>query len=65
MDAWFYWYTFADAQIKANLFDKAKKSIQKGTTLARQSSLPDAVENFKQLNDKLEKKKKLIKITEQ
>ncbi|MEQ2528449.1 hypothetical protein WMO40_17325 [Bacillaceae bacterium CLA-AA-H227] len=58
MDAWFYWYTLADAQIKANLFEKARSSIQKGTTLAKQLSLPDAVENFKQLNDKLEKKKK-------
>ena len=29
MDAWFYWYTLADAQIKANLFEKAKDSIQK------------------------------------
>ena len=58
MDAWFYWYTLADAQIKANLFEKASNSIQKGTTLAKQLSLPDAVEKFKQLSDKLEKKKK-------
>lgn len=58
MDAWFYWYTLADAQIKANLFEKARNSIQKGTTLAKQLSLPDAVENFEQLSDKLEKKKK-------
>jgi hypothetical protein len=58
MDAWFYWYTLADAQIKANLFDKATKSIQKGTTLAKLSSLPEVVENFEQLSDKLKKKKK-------
>ena len=58
MDAWFYWYTLADAQIKANLFEKARDSIQKGTTLAKQLSLPDAVENFEQLSDTLEKKKK-------
>ena len=58
MDAWFYWYTLADAQIKANLFEKARNSIQKGTTLAKQLSLPDAVENFERLSDKLEKKKK-------
>jgi hypothetical protein len=58
MDAWFYWYTLADAQIKANLFDKAIKSIQKGTALAKQLSLPDAVENFNQLSDKLKKMKK-------
>jgi hypothetical protein len=58
MNAWFYWYTLADAQIKANLFDEAKKSIQEGTSLAKQSSLADAVENFTQLNVKLENKKK-------
>jgi hypothetical protein len=58
MDAWFYWYTLADAQIKANLFEKARNSIQKGTTLAKQLSLPDAVESFEQLSDKLEKGKK-------
>lgn len=58
MDAWFYWYTLADAQIKANLYDKAKKSIQKGTTLAKQSSLPEVVENFEQLSEMLKKKKK-------
>lgn len=58
MDAWFYWYTFADAQIKANLFDKAKKSIQIGTSLAKKLSLDDVVENFNQLKMKLENKKK-------
>ena len=58
MDAWFYWYTLADAQIKANLFEKARNSIQKGTTLAKQLSLPDEVKNFEQLSDKLDKKKK-------
>ncbi|NHM33625.1 hypothetical protein [Neobacillus terrae] len=58
MDTWYYWYTLADAQIKANLFEKARKSIQKGTTLAKQLSLPDEVKNFEQLSDKLDKKKK-------
>lgn len=58
LDAWFYWYTLADAQIKANLFEKARNSIQKGITLAKQLSLADVVENFEQLSDKLEKKKK-------
>ncbi|TCN19737.1 hypothetical protein [Mesobacillus foraminis] len=58
MDAWFYWYTLADAQIKAKQFEKAKSSIQKGTSLAKELSIPDAIENFKKLNDKLEKKKK-------
>jgi hypothetical protein len=63
MDTWIYWYTIADAQIKANLFDKATKLIQKGTTLAKQISLPGEVEYFNQLFnqliDKMEKKKKL------
>jgi hypothetical protein len=58
MDAWFYWYTLADAQIKAKLFDKAKISIQKGTTLAKELSMPDVVEDFEQLSDKLKKRKK-------
>ena len=60
MDAWFYWYTLADAQIKANLFEKARNSIQKGTTLAKQLSLPDAVKNIERLSDKLEKKEKSL-----
>jgi hypothetical protein len=29
-NAWIYWYALADAQIKANFFDKAQSSIQKG-----------------------------------
>jgi hypothetical protein len=58
MDAWFYWYTLADAQIKANLFEKARDSIQKGTTLAKQLSLTDEVKSFEQLSEKLKKKKK-------
>jgi hypothetical protein len=58
MDAWFYWYTLADAQIKANLFEKASDSIQKGTTLAKQLSLADEVESFEQLSEKLKKKKR-------
>lgn len=58
MDAWFYWYTLADAQIKANSLEKARNSLQRGTSLAKQLSLPDAVKNFEQLSDKLEMKKK-------
>jgi hypothetical protein len=58
MDAWFYWYTLADAQIKANFFEKARNSIDKGTILATQLSLPDAVKNFEKLRHKLEKRKK-------
>ncbi|MGV6998577.1 hypothetical protein ACWA2C_07625 [Priestia megaterium] len=30
LDAWYYWYCLADAQIKANSFDEASKSIKKG-----------------------------------
>jgi hypothetical protein len=58
MNAWFYWYTLADAQIKANLFDKAEKSIQEGNSLAEQSSLDFGIEKFNQLKIKLENKKK-------
>jgi hypothetical protein len=58
MDAWFYWYTLADAQIKANLFEKARKSIQKGTTLAKELSMTDVIEDFEQLSEKLKKKEK-------
>jgi hypothetical protein len=58
MDAWFYWFTLADEQIKANLFEKARNSIRKGTTLAKQLSLHDVVDDFEQLSDKLMKKKK-------
>ncbi|WP_201781448.1 hypothetical protein [Sporosarcina globispora] len=57
MDAWFHLYTLADAQIKASLLEKARNSIQKGTSLAKQLSLPDAVKNFEQLSDTLEKKR--------
>jgi hypothetical protein len=62
MDAWFYWYTLADAQIKANIFDKARISIEKGITLAKQLSMSDVVENFEQLGDKLKKKEKSYKL---
>ncbi|WP_164670098.1 hypothetical protein [Virgibacillus doumboii] len=58
MNAWFYWYTLADAQIKANLLDKAEKSIQKGISIAEQSSLTYVVEDFRDLKERLENKKK-------
>ncbi|MDC2865889.1 hypothetical protein [Bacillus sp. BP-3] len=58
MDAWFYWYCLADAQIKANLLEEASKSIHKGRLLAKQLSMPDVVQNFNELIDKLEEKKK-------
>lgn len=58
MDAWFYWYCLADAQIKANLLEKASYSIQKGLSLAKQLSMPDVVQNFNELIGRLEEKKK-------
>ncbi|KAA0548607.1 hypothetical protein FZW96_08555 [Bacillus sp. BGMRC 2118] len=57
MDAWFYWYTLADAQIHANLFDKAAISIKRGVALANELSMPEVVEIFNQLNEKLDKKR--------
>ncbi|PAV28255.1 hypothetical protein CIL05_17975 [Virgibacillus profundi] len=33
MDAWYYWYALADAQVKANLLQEAVLSIEKGLTL--------------------------------
>ncbi|MEI4832150.1 hypothetical protein WAX78_22455 [Bacillus sp. FJAT-53711] len=58
MDAWFYWYCLADAQIKANLLEEAPKSIQKGRSLAKQLSMPDVVQSFNELTSRLEEKKK-------
>ncbi|MFD4820523.1 hypothetical protein [Peribacillus butanolivorans] len=58
MDAWFYWYCLADAQIKANLFVEASKSIEKGSLLAKKLSMPEVVQTFNKLSDKLEEKKK-------
>ncbi|MFK2826895.1 hypothetical protein QYG89_14665 [Bacillus sp. B190/17] len=59
MDAWFYWYCLADAQIKANQIEKAAASIQKGRLLAKQLSMQEVVQGFNELNNKLEEKKKL------
>ncbi|MCC3359293.1 hypothetical protein [Bacillus sp. REN16] len=56
MKACFYWYTLADAQIKANLFDKAEKSIERGIQIAG-PTLTDAIENFNKLKVVLKKKK--------
>ncbi|AMM93227.1 hypothetical protein UP17_12515 [Peribacillus simplex] len=61
MDAWFYWYCLADAQIKANLFEEASKSIEKGSLLAKKLSMPEGVQNFNKLRDRLEEKKKSLK----
>lgn len=57
MDAWFYWYCLADAQIKAKLFDEATKSIQKGILLAKELLMPDVVHDFNKLSERLEKQK--------
>lgn len=56
MDAWFYWYSLADAQIKANKLDEAAKSIEKGIALAKIFALQDIVEDFHDLTKKLERK---------
>ncbi|PHA02311.1 hypothetical protein COE51_03435 [Bacillus pseudomycoides] len=58
MDAWFYWYCLADAQIKANLLEEAANSIHKGHSLAKQLSMPDVVQNFNELTNRLKEKKK-------
>ncbi|MGE7673861.1 hypothetical protein ACQKMV_09825 [Lysinibacillus sp. NPDC094403] len=58
MDAWFYWYCLADAQIKANKFEEAFKSIQKGISLAKKSSMREVVQNFNDLTERLENKRK-------
>jgi len=58
MNAWFYWYCLADAQIKANLFEEASKSIKQGRMLAKNLSVTDAVQSFDELSDNLEEKKK-------
>lgn len=56
MGAWFYWYCFADAQIKANKLKEASISIQKGSLLAKKLSMPNVVEDFNKLSKELLKK---------
>lgn len=58
MDAWFYWYCLADAQIKANKFEEAFKSIQKGISLAKKSSMREVIQDFNDLTERLENKRK-------
>lgn len=58
MDAWFYWYCLADAQIKANKYEEASKSIQKGIALAKKLSMEDVIEDFNDLKERLENKQK-------
>lgn len=50
MDAWFYWYVLADAQLKANLIEDATESIQKGLTFIH------GKEEFNELRRRLEGK---------
>ncbi|WP_180954182.1 hypothetical protein [Bacillus sp. M6-12] len=52
MDAWFYWYSLADAQIKAKLFEEAEKSIERGFSFNLQNQL------FAELQKRLAAKKK-------
>ncbi|MBK3494126.1 hypothetical protein JFL43_04485 [Viridibacillus sp. YIM B01967] len=58
MDAWFYWYCLADAQIKANKLKEASNSIKKGILLAKKLPMPDVVQDFNDLKERLENKKK-------
>lgn len=50
MDAWYYWYALADAQIKANLPQQARLSVQKGLSLDPDNEL--LMELKKKLNDR-------------
>ncbi|MFJ7662262.1 hypothetical protein ACIQXW_07660 [Lysinibacillus sp. NPDC097162] len=58
MDAWYYWYCLADAQMKAKKLDEANRSIQKGIELAKKSAVHEAVQYFDDLIKKLRNKKK-------
>ncbi|MDM5247242.1 MULTISPECIES: hypothetical protein [unclassified Lysinibacillus] len=58
MDAWFYWYCLADAQIKANKFEEASKSIQKGISLVKKSSMREVIQDFNDLTERLKNKRK-------
>ncbi|SES64952.1 hypothetical protein SAMN05216389_101247 [Oceanobacillus limi] len=44
MKAWYYWYGLADAQIKANLLDKARQSIEQGRALHNGQEMFDDLE---------------------
>lgn len=57
IDAWFYWYCLADAQIQANKFKEAYRSIQEGTALAKASAMHEVIQYFKNLTDRLKNKK--------
>lgn len=51
MDAWYYWYVLADAQLKADMLGKAEASIKKGYSFGL------ADEEFDELLKRLEEKK--------
>ncbi|SHG27565.1 hypothetical protein [Ornithinibacillus halophilus] len=54
LDAWFYWYALADAQIKANEIQKARNSINYGISLAEQLGMPDVVDKFKDFKEQVQ-----------
>ncbi|AOV07998.1 hypothetical protein [Sporosarcina ureilytica] len=58
MDAWFYWYSLADAQIKAEKFEEASKSIQKGISLTEKIPMLDVSQEFNDLTERLKNKRK-------
>ena len=45
-------------KIKANQLEKASFSIRKGLSLAKTLSMPEVVQNFKELSERLENMKK-------
>ena len=59
MDAWFYWYSLADAQIKANKFEEASKSIRNGISVAENIPMLDVVQDFNDLTERLENKRRV------
>ncbi|KOP80754.1 hypothetical protein AMS59_05155 [Lysinibacillus sp. FJAT-14745] len=58
MDAWYFWYCLADAQIKANKLEEASKSIQKGISLVKKSTMREVIQDFNDLAKRLENKRK-------
>lgn len=57
MDAWFYWYCLADAQIEAHKFEEASYSIQKGISLVNKISMREVIQDFHDLTERLENKR--------
>jgi hypothetical protein len=54
MDAWYYWFVLADAQLKASLLEKAEASIKKGYSFGL------AEEEFDLLRKRLEEEKEAL-----